>query len=120
MIRRPPRSTLFPYTTLFRSGDGLAALALRLSSRGLHSQAESLPDARMVERRFNAFPLVQGRPAGEPPGDRLGSMGPFDFEDLPIPKVFGNVVGHAVSRINGPLIRVPHVVGNELQDEFRI
>src|SRR5256884_8229879 len=24
MIRRPPRSTLFPYTTLFRSTDGLA------------------------------------------------------------------------------------------------
>src|SRR2546429_6780549 len=24
MIRRPPRSTLFPYTTLFRSLDGLA------------------------------------------------------------------------------------------------
>src|SRR3712207_7752253 len=29
MIRRPPRSTLFPYTTLFRSIDaGLTALAL--------------------------------------------------------------------------------------------
>src|SRR3712207_6892751 len=28
MIRRPPRSTLFPYTTLFRSG-GPAALARR-------------------------------------------------------------------------------------------
>ena len=26
-IRRPPRSTLFPYTTLFRSGVALAALA---------------------------------------------------------------------------------------------
>src|SRR3712207_9526963 len=25
MIRRPPRSTLFPYTTLFRSVDGRAA-----------------------------------------------------------------------------------------------
>src|SRR2546426_5569382 len=25
MIRRPPRSTLFPYTTLFRSGDGQGA-----------------------------------------------------------------------------------------------
>src|SRR5689334_24512518 len=25
MIRRPPRSTLFPYTTLFRSADGRAA-----------------------------------------------------------------------------------------------
>src|SRR3712207_7485610 len=24
MIRRPPRSTLFPYTTLFRSGEDLA------------------------------------------------------------------------------------------------
>src|SRR3712207_8200316 len=24
MIRRPPRSTLFPYTTLFRSGDQVA------------------------------------------------------------------------------------------------
>src|SRR3712207_7826675 len=29
MIRRPPRSTLFPYTTLFRSPPGAAAL-LRL------------------------------------------------------------------------------------------
>src|SRR2546429_4660187 len=27
MIRRPPRSTLFPYTTLFRSGDGIAHIA---------------------------------------------------------------------------------------------
>src|SRR2546422_1534313 len=29
MIRRPPRSTLFPYTTLFRSHEGGAALAGR-------------------------------------------------------------------------------------------
>src|SRR3712207_8711534 len=28
MIRRPPRSTLFPYTTLFRSGVRLEALEL--------------------------------------------------------------------------------------------
>src|SRR2546429_6854560 len=28
MIRRPPRSTLFPYTTLFRSPDGGTWLAL--------------------------------------------------------------------------------------------
>src|SRR2546430_9995173 len=27
MIRRPPRSTLFPYTTLFRSYDGIDQLA---------------------------------------------------------------------------------------------
>src|SRR3712207_8055605 len=29
MIRRPPRSTLFPYTTLFRSSANLAALVSR-------------------------------------------------------------------------------------------
>src|SRR2546422_7914515 len=29
MIRRPPRSTLFPYTTLFRSGRQTAGRALR-------------------------------------------------------------------------------------------
>src|SRR3712207_7719766 len=28
MIRRPPRSTLFPYTTLFRSDDAVAACFL--------------------------------------------------------------------------------------------
>src|SRR5256885_3588087 len=28
MIRRPPRSTLFPYTTLFRSGDDVELAAL--------------------------------------------------------------------------------------------
>src|SRR5258708_13923117 len=30
MIRRPPRSTLFPYTTLFRSSRRPAAMILRL------------------------------------------------------------------------------------------
>src|SRR2546430_5908073 len=39
MIRRPPRSTLFPYTTLFRSqrGDRVLALANR---RGIEERAE--------------------------------------------------------------------------------
>src|SRR5437867_8371264 len=31
MIRRPPRSTLFPYTTLFRSGDAAELSDLQLS-----------------------------------------------------------------------------------------
>jgi len=48
MIRRPPRSTLFPYTTLFRSlpigyGDGVR--------RGLSNNAEVLVDGRR-------YPLV--------------------------------------------------------------
>src|SRR2546427_2307236 len=36
MIRRPPRSTLFPYTTLFRSGGGsLPELKRRIADAGL-------------------------------------------------------------------------------------
>src|SRR2546427_3396223 len=34
MIRRPPRSTLFPYTTLFRSLPGRHVLALQERERG--------------------------------------------------------------------------------------
>src|SRR2546423_8328468 len=33
MIRRPPRSTLFPYTTLFRSGTGAAGERERFRAR---------------------------------------------------------------------------------------
>src|SRR3712207_7308991 len=39
MIRRPPRSTLFPYTTLFRSGltfEGMAAVRAYISRAGAH------------------------------------------------------------------------------------
>src|SRR5256885_13177186 len=34
MIRRPPRSTLFPYTTLFRSARGLHASVMHRNGRG--------------------------------------------------------------------------------------
>src|SRR2546426_7644726 len=43
MIRRPPRSTLFPYTTLFRSRP-IGAVPLRVSPvGGLHSSAGAVP-----------------------------------------------------------------------------
>src|SRR2546423_8867734 len=38
MIRRPPRSTLFPYTTLFRSDDGPALRRLQLGDGLLQQQ----------------------------------------------------------------------------------
>src|SRR5687768_18348055 len=43
MIRRPPRSTLFPYTTLFRSPAGEDGVAQRVPPIGL--QARRLLDA---------------------------------------------------------------------------
>src|SRR2546430_7977631 len=41
MIRRPPRSTLFPYTTLFRSDAGLHRGADRLVQRVVGRAAEA-------------------------------------------------------------------------------
>src|SRR3712207_7807081 len=60
MIRRPPRSTLFPYTTLFRSSllpdrivDDLG-LDIRLADRSVASYTAALRDGRstglLVER----------------------------------------------------------------------
>src|SRR3712207_7163336 len=43
MIRRPPRSTLFPYTTLFRSPD-LTCSSLELSGRLCCPRPHSLAD----------------------------------------------------------------------------
>src|SRR5258708_22691929 len=45
MIRRPPRSTLFPYTTLFRSSSS--------SNQLVHHYAEA-PDVRASVHRFSA------------------------------------------------------------------
>src|SRR5258708_13545596 len=40
MIRRPPRSTLFPYTTLFRSWEEPLHLALEIHPRTVQSRAD--------------------------------------------------------------------------------
>src|SRR5438309_5495261 len=58
MLRRPPRSTLFPYTTLFRSNQlGLAAENRRLLQQLVYSRNEwastfsSIPDYILVQDR---------------------------------------------------------------------
>src|SRR2546430_8353866 len=47
MIRRPPRSTLFPYTTLFRSGDAIGPLE-EAGEVSLVGEAHALGDVRKV------------------------------------------------------------------------
>src|SRR3712207_3516138 len=54
MIRRPPRSTLFPYTTLFRSAAG------RRASRDPRDRRE--PPARLARARRRA--RLPDRPGG--------------------------------------------------------
>src|SRR5688572_32671230 len=58
MIRRPPRSTLFPYTTLFRSevrGEGEHALGQRLH-RAVLEVAVHRP--RVVDHEVDGGPLA--------------------------------------------------------------
>src|SRR3712207_7088349 len=59
MIRRPPRSTLFPYTTLFRSGwaDADAATASSHANVAAGSTAPSVRRGRDVM----TFSLLSGR-----------------------------------------------------------
>src|SRR3712207_7825074 len=47
MIRRPPRSTLFPYTTLFRSAGGATRCLRRRSAS--HSRASTAGGCSMAE-----------------------------------------------------------------------
>src|SRR5256886_7705760 len=76
MIRRPPRSTLFPYTTLFRSHDQLgdAALIEDLGS-AVCDQLQRAGQVRLNEprarlRRFPAREKLSAR--GGEPGEPLG------------------------------------------------
>src|SRR3712207_7955002 len=70
MIRRPPRSTLFPYTTLFRSEPSLmlARIAHELFWLG-RSLARAEHTARLLDGVLQAS--LQGRP-DDPAGVRLG------------------------------------------------
>src|SRR3712207_6854124 len=62
MIRRPPRSTLFPYTTLFRSG---GAVGLPDGGRGARGVEEERAGG------VDQFPGVAARRAGPDVPDQL-------------------------------------------------
>src|SRR2546422_8099655 len=73
MIRRPPRSTLFPYTTLFRSGD---------AGRGFQ---------------------IEGQPPAEPghlPGAGYSVACPNYFRTMGIPLLKGRELDRKSTRLN--------------------
>src|SRR2546427_12701019 len=95
MIRRPPRSTLFPYTTLFRS---------------------QLRQAGKLERVAG---LVFGTMAACPPVD---GVGPLDVVracvgDLPCPIAFGLPSGHAPGGARAENLALPFGVELALDAE---
>src|SRR5437899_4225730 len=56
MIRRPPRSTLFPYTTLFRSTDTLSSRATKVLKRA-ESRIPAIPMTDRKSTRLNSSHL---------------------------------------------------------------
>src|SRR2546430_4791218 len=93
MIRRPPRSTLFPYTTLFRSRSGAGRALRRRSVSKLCRATPLLRDGGVaggcgvdaiggpVLRRAAARPGVEhppegGEPRAPPPPDPPGGGAP--------------------------------------------
>src|SRR3712207_8370726 len=67
MIRRPPRSTLFPYTTLFRS-------------RAVEERTLFEAERQVAEQRA-AWSDVRGLDAAAPPGEAVADAGPHAFVD---------------------------------------
>src|SRR3712207_7605640 len=65
MIRRPPRSTLFPYTTLFRSSEGPLAPARRAPGLGRVPRLHGLRDAALPRGRLGRGE-DRARSAGDP------------------------------------------------------
>src|SRR2546421_7721164 len=67
MIRRPPRSTLFPYTTLFRSGIAVTALLVALVIWELRVLTSARTKALFAAATASG-PSAGPAPAAAPPG----------------------------------------------------
>src|SRR2546430_15393216 len=83
MIRRPPRSTLFPYTTLFRSA--CATAARRPAASVVRSAVDSL--TRNPDRRVSALWAATAKLSCTPAADEVvclaGVQDSFAVADRP-------------------------------------
>src|SRR5260221_14360218 len=140
MIRRPPRSTLFPYTTLFRSrGRWLPALAEWISPDGasyvylnfdaseLHVVDVASGSDQVLQRGTRLYPLawtadglyVTDYPKGSPlqvysitvPGGRLTTLGAKLSHSVPVSTLPWIGPGHSGAWVAEVSSTVPHSNG---------
>src|SRR3712207_8252027 len=60
MIRRPPRSTLFPYTTLFRSSASSTS-TMSASKRSRFRRRSLVPSSHQLQYSFTSSSLPSGK-----------------------------------------------------------
>src|SRR5256885_13119345 len=76
MIRRPPRSTLFPYTTLFRSRAALEFLDARGRTKRSENELPPIPDLnflRVQHRAADDDPIISSKGPEDRKSTRLNS-----------------------------------------------
>src|SRR3712207_7384537 len=72
MIRRPPRSTLFPYTTLFRSDVERAVRGVARAERVRAARSRRLHEADLLHASVGVAPL---------PADERAAVGGLEVHD---------------------------------------
>src|SRR5256885_11818461 len=92
MIRRPPRSTLFPYTTLFRSPPARRPRAV------LHR------DVVVDEHRLDAYPFVGGQLRGHLEVEDVAGVVLHDVQDA------GTRVDRKSTRLNSSHLVISYAV----------
>src|SRR3989449_6381528 len=113
MIRRPPRSTLFPYTTLFRSWPPAGTSGHRGERRIRHAGSEELRDAPGTR----GSPRRRGRGVAEGRGQRLGpedDSGRADRDDRP-----AEALHRGRDQRGGPAPRRHAGIGQDRRDQPR-
>src|SRR2546426_9806229 len=111
MIRRPPRSTLFPYTTLFRSLDGAIQVLLGLRIAAYEDVGETdlegkrirarieLDRFRQIRKRFGPFALPPLHERGRRQDVAVVRLVRLNYRELPQRAVIVEVP---------PVVVVPH------------
>src|SRR5256885_3962568 len=102
MIRRPPRSTLFPYTTLFRSGAPACHLRRAEARQGVESTAE-LEGARSEEHtsELQSPCNLVCRLLLEKKSPNHSRISVLDRQSVPPPNI--------LSRVGGRGVRIGHL-----------
>src|SRR5437667_4615821 len=90
MIRRPPRSTLFPYTTLFRSAQAIARCRLEIDGSEAERDAAPVVGAPADDARTKPLEIRTRRRSIRL---AINLPGPVGREELA--KIFAGVAAHA-------------------------